>query len=94
MKTKQCPLCKREVNELLYDMHIATDELKIKLIKQKFHTGRKRTAYASLVMRDSRKWRRLWREQKRLPHKKQGRMKKAGHMPRLFYRYFAMKSLL
>jgi len=34
MKTKQCPLCKREVSELLYDMHIATDELKIKLIKQ------------------------------------------------------------
>jgi hypothetical protein len=36
MKTKQCPLCKRDVNELLYDMHIATDELKIKLIKQQF----------------------------------------------------------
>ncbi|MBI5696017.1 MAG: hypothetical protein HZC51_09820 [Nitrospirae bacterium] len=36
MKTKQCPLCKREVPELLYDMHVATDMIAIEKMKRDF----------------------------------------------------------
>jgi len=33
---KQCPLCKKMVPELLYDMHVATDELTMERMKKDF----------------------------------------------------------
>jgi hypothetical protein len=36
MKMKQCPLCKREIPELLYDLHITADNLAIQRMKRDF----------------------------------------------------------
>lgn len=36
MGMKQCPLCKKMVPELLYDMHVATDELAIERMRKDF----------------------------------------------------------
>ena len=36
MKMKQCPLCKKEVPELLYDLHAAADQLAIERMKKDF----------------------------------------------------------
>lgn len=36
MKMKQCPLCKKEIPELLYDMHMAADQLAIARMKRDF----------------------------------------------------------
>jgi hypothetical protein len=36
MKTITCPLCKREVPELLYDLHRSADNLAIERMKRDF----------------------------------------------------------
>lgn len=36
MKMKQCPLCKKEIPELLYDLHIITDNLVIQRMQRDF----------------------------------------------------------
>ena len=36
MKMKKCPLCKKEVPELLYDMHRAVDEMVVTRMKRDF----------------------------------------------------------